>query len=118
MEKDSKDEFVFDTSALISLGIASLIDKILEICKIVVSKGVIRELEDFARFDDKYGNAGKEVLKFKETFSICDIEVKEEMPYLSKTDNELYHLAKERFLPLITDDIKLLKQIDKNYNLF
>ncbi len=112
MEENSKDEFVFDTSALISLGIAKLIDKVLEISKIITSQGVIDELDDFAKFSDKYGNTAREVLKFKESFSISEINIKEEINYISKTDNELYNLAKEKSIPIITDDIKLCRHID------
>ncbi|MEK6847430.1 MAG: hypothetical protein AABY16_04660 [Nanoarchaeota archaeon] len=114
MEKDSKDKFVFDTSALISLGIASLIDKVLQICQIVVSRSVIEELQEFAKFNDKYGNVAKEVLRFKEVFSIFDVEVKEKRLYISETDNELYNLAKEKAIPLITDDIKLSRHVNKS----
>ncbi len=53
------------------------------------------------------------ILKFKENFSICETEINEKIDFISKTDNELYNLAKEKSLPTATDDIKLCRHIDK-----
>jgi|TARA_Y100000294_G_scaffold174259_1_gene191973 predicted PilT family ATPase len=64
MERSSeKKRYIFDTSALISLGIIKLIDNVSKIAEIIITPSVIKELEEFAKFDDKYGKVSKEVLK-------------------------------------------------------
>ncbi len=107
-----EEEFVFDTSALISLGIIMVFEKIIKFVKIVVTPSVINELEEFAQFDDKFGRAGKEVLKHKTAFIVMKANIKENIKFIEKTDNELYNLAKEKSLTLITDDIKFSRHVD------
>jgi len=103
---------VFDTSALISLGAIKIIDEILKIADIIITDSIIKELEDFARHDDQYGKASKEVLKYKSEFIIKKIDIKESIEYIEKTDNELYNLAKKFSYTLITDDIKFSRHVD------
>ncbi len=112
MGKISKQRFVFDTSALISLGTASLLDKTLTIAEVTVTSSVIRELEDFAQFEDKYGKAAKEVLRHKDKFQLVKASIKESIKFIEKTDNELYNLAKQKSLDIITDDIKFARQVN------
>ena len=113
MEENSKKEaFIFDTSALISLATIGVLDKILAFAQIITTSSVIKELEEFARFNDKYGKAGNEVLKRKDNFAIVTFDVKETLEFIGKTDNELHNLAKEKKLILVTDDVKLSRRIE------
>ena len=117
LEKISeKNEYVFDTSALISLGAIDIIDSVLKLARIVITSSVISELEEFAKYDDKFGKASKEVLKHKEKFIVKKAEVKESIKYIEETDNEVYNLAKELSSTLITDDIKFSRHIDRKIN--
>lgn len=112
MEKSlEKENFIFDTSALISFGAIKIIDNVLLLARIVVTSSVINELEEFAKYDDEYGNTSKEVLKYKEKFVVKKVEIKESIKYIHKTDNELYNLAKKLSSTLITNDIKFLRHI-------
>ncbi|MEK6983704.1 MAG: hypothetical protein AABX33_03960 [Nanoarchaeota archaeon] len=67
-ENSEKGEYIFDTSALISLGVVKVIDNVLKLTKIVTTSSVLKELEEFAKHEDEYGKASKEVLKYKDKF--------------------------------------------------
>jgi len=112
MEKSSKEEFVFDTSALISLGSIKIIDDVLKIAEIIITPSVVKELQDFAKFNDAYGKASKEVLKYKTNFCIEQTHIKEDITFIGKTDNELYNLGKQKSLTIITDDIKFARHVN------
>ena len=78
-----KKEYIFDTSALISLGAIKLMDDVLKLARIVITTSIIKELEEFAKHEDEYGKASKEVLKYKDKFIVKKTEIKESI-YLSK----------------------------------
>jgi rRNA-processing protein FCF1 len=107
-----KKRYIFDTSALISLGSIKLIDNVFKLADIIITTSVIKELEEFAQYDDANGKASKEVLKYKDRFIVKDAKIKESIEYIQKTDNELYNLAKDLSLTLITDDIKFSRHVD------
>lgn len=111
MEKTLK-RFVCDTSALLSLSIMNIINETLNLAEIIITPSVIAELEEFAKFDDEYGNKSRELLNFREKFIIEKPKIKETLSFIQETDNELYNLAKENQLTLITDDIKLARHIE------
>ena len=110
-ENLGKETFVFDTSALISLGVADLIEEVLKIAEVVTSYSVIEELSEFAKYDDVFGRASKEILNFKDRFVLEKVVVENTIEYIQKTDNEIYAIAKERSLVLISDDIKLYRHV-------
>lgn len=113
MEEDSeKNEYIFDTSALISLGAIKLVDEVLALARIALTASIIKELEEFAKYDDEYGKASKEVLKYKDKLIVKETEIKEFIDYIQPTDNELYNLAKRQSSALITDDIKFSRHVD------
>lgn len=109
--KSEKQEYIIDTSALISIGAIGIIKDVLKIFNIVTTLSVINELKEFAKYDDEYGKAGKEVLRHKEKFAVKKAEIKEHIEHIQKTDNELYNLSKNLSLPLITDDIKFSRHV-------
>ena len=111
-EKSEKRGYIFDTSALISLGAIKIIDDVLKVTNIVLTYSVINELEEFAKYDDDYGKASKEVLKYKDKFIVMKSEIKESLDYIQETDNELYNLSKKQSSTLITDDIKFSRHVD------
>ena len=111
-ESSEKKEYIFDTSALISLGAVKVIDNVLKLAKISITPSVIKELEEFAKHEDEYGKASKEVLNYKDKFIVKNAEIKESIQYIEKTDNELYNLAKKQSSTLITDDIKFSHHVD------
>ena len=76
-ENSEKSEYIFDTSALISLGTVKVIDNVLKLTKIVITLSIIKELEEFAKHDDNYGKASKEVLKYKDKLIVKKAEIKE-----------------------------------------
>ena len=54
MAKGSKDRFIFDTSALISIEIVGSLEELNKLVNIIITGSVIEELENFSRFDDAY----------------------------------------------------------------
>jgi len=72
----------------------------------------IKELEEFAKYEDEYGKASKEVLKYKDKLIVKKAEIKESIEYIQTTDNELYNLSKTLSCTLITDDIKFSRHVD------
>ena len=115
-EKSEKSEYLFDTSALISLGAVKVIDNVLKLTKIVVTPSIVKELEEFTKHEDEYGKASKYVLKYRDNFIVKKAEIKESIKYIEKTDNEIYNLAKKCSSILITDDIKLSRHVDGKIN--
>ena len=111
-ESLKKEEFVFDTSALISLATINVIDKILGFAQVIATPSVLKELEEFAKFSDNYGKAGKEVLKRKAGFVVIAADVKETIKFVGRTDNELYNLARQKGLVLVTDDVKFSRHVE------
>ena len=111
-ESSEKKEYIFDTSALISLGAIKVMDDVLKLARIIITTSIIKELEEFAKYEDEYGKASKEVLKYKDKFIVKKTEIKESIEYIQKTDNELYNLAKIRSSTLITDDIKFSRHLN------
>lgn len=111
-EKSEKKGYVFDTSALISLGAIEVMNEVMKLAEIIITLSVINELEEFAKHDDEYGKASKEVLKYKDKFIVKKTEIKESIEHIQTIDNELYNLAKKQLSTLITDDIKFSRHVD------
>ena len=104
----SSENYILDTSALISLESINILEQVLKLFSITTTSSVIKELVEFAKYDDKYGKIAKNVLKLKSKFAIESCEIKESIKYIESTDNELYNLALKKKLPLVTDETKLV----------
>ncbi len=104
----SSENYVLDTSALISLESINILEQVLKLFSITTTNSVIKELEEFAKYDDKYGKIAKNILKLKSKFTIESCKVTESIKYIEPTDNELYNLALKKKLPLVTDETKLV----------
>lgn len=86
-------DFVFDTSAFLSLESIYLLEEVFKQFLITTTSSVIRELDDFAEHDDKLGKVAKRVLKLKHLFSVEKSTITHILQYVSTTDEELYNLA-------------------------
>ena len=104
----SSENYILDTSAFISLESINILEQALKLFSITTTNSVIKELEEFAKYDDKYGKIAKNVLKLKNKFTIESCKISESIKYIELTDNELYNLALKNKLPLVTDETKLV----------
>src|SRR3989344_8188987 len=104
----SSENYILDTSALISLESINILEQVLNLFSITTTNSLIKELEEFAKYDDKYGKIAKNILKLKGRFTIEFCEIKESIKYIESTDNELYNLALKKKLPLVTDETKFV----------
>lgn len=105
--------FIFDTSAFISLESVCLLDAILQHFQIITSPGAFAELGDFALHEDELGQTAQRVLGKKQKIMIEEPKMKEELAYVSSTDNQVFNLAIDKNCMLITDDIKLSRHADR-----
>ena len=104
----SSENYILDTSALISLGSIHILEQVLKRFSITTTNSVVKELEEFAKYDDKYGKIAKNVLKLKSRFTIESCKVTESIKYIEPTDNELFNMALKKKLPLVTDETKFV----------
>ena len=104
----SSENYILDTSAFISLESINILEQVLNLFSITTTNSVIKELEEFAKYDDKYGKIAKNVLKLKNRLTIESCEIKESIKHVEPTDNELYNLSLKKKLPLVTDETKLV----------
>jgi rRNA-processing protein FCF1 len=107
MAKDSN-SYILDTSAFISLESINILEQVLKLFSITTTNSVIKELEEFAKHDDKYGKIAKSILRRKSKLKAESCEISESIKYIESTDNELYNLALKNKLPLIADETKLI----------
>ena len=107
MAKNSEN-YILDTSTLISLESINILEQVLKLFSITTTNSVIKELEEFAKHDDKYGKIAKNILKLKNKFTIESCGIRESIKYIESTDNELYNLALKKELPLVTDETKFV----------
>src|SRR3989344_3304068 len=104
----SSENYILDTSAFISLESINILEQVSKLFAVTTTNSVIKELEEFAKYDDKYGKIAKNVLKLKNRFTIESCEIKESIKYIESTDNELYNLSLKNKSPLVTDETKLV----------
>lgn len=104
----SSENYILDTSAFISLESVNILERVLKASSITTTNSVLKELEEFAKYEDKYGKIAKNVLKLKSKFTIESCKITESIKYIEPTDNELYNLALKKKLPLVTDETKLV----------
>jgi len=112
---------VGDTSALISLGVGSVLTESLSISKIIIPSMVKTEVEEMASYDDKDGMAAKAILDLNAKGKIDMIPVKNiariealisENTRIDMGEAEALILAEELSIPiLITDDFRSIPQL-------
>ncbi len=104
----SSENYILDTSSFISLESINILEQVSKLFSVTTTNSVIKELEEFARYDDEYGKIAKNVLKLKSIFTIGKCKVTESIRHIEVTDNELYNLALKKNSPLVTDETKLV----------
>lgn len=107
MGRDSNESFIIDTSAFISLESIKLFGYVVEYFNIITTLSVIKELYQFAKYDDESGRIARTILNCKDKFILKRSQIEERIGFLEETDNELYNLTLKEDLPLVTDDHKL-----------
>ena len=107
-----KPAFAFDTSALISLGHTDLIDLIMKNCEIIISKRILEELKDIAKFDDLDAEAANKWLDLKSNLIVKDATES------NIGEEELIEICNRENIPLITDDIQATKKLDETIEWF
>lgn len=107
--ENSKDNFLFDTSALLSLESIRLLDVVLEWYCVVTTKSVLEELEEFAKHEDLLGIMAKKVLIKANRFVFKTVSSLEKIDYVGPVDKELFSISLKEDIVLITDDVKLMR---------
>ena len=95
-----------DTSALVSLGHTELIEEILEIYDVVISNGVLDELENIGRREDDDAKAAKKWLKLSSQLKVRDVKRKD------AAEDELFDICKDENIVLFTDDIDAARRFE------
>lgn len=109
LEKNSENEFIFDTSSFLSLESVYLLSKVLDFFTIITTYLVFGELEEFAQYDDILGVIAKRVLANRDKLSLEEARIIERLNYVGFVDEELFNLSLNEGIMLITDDLKLLR---------
>lgn len=109
LEENSKDKFLFDTSAFLSLESIDLLILVIKMFLVATTISVLKELEDFAQHEDVLGIIAKMVLLKKDRFIFKEVVVTERINFVSPADEELFNLSLKENITLITDDLKLLR---------
>jgi len=104
---------VADTSALVSLSTAEVLETLLDEYDVHVPREVIDELEETAEYDDRHGDAARSVLCMRDEFTVHNIE---DEPLVSSRVDEgeagCAHLANEIGADyLLTDDLRALPEL-------
>ncbi len=101
-----------DTSALVSLGHTELVEEILEIYDVVISNGVLGELEDIGRREDDDAQAAKKWLKLSSRLKIKEVKRKD------AAEDELFDICKDKDIVLFTDDIDAVRRFEKDIDCY
>ncbi len=109
LEENSKDKFLFDTSAFLSIESIHLLDRIIDLFSVITTPLVLRELDDFAQHEDVLGLIAERVLAKRNRFLLKETTITEKLDYVSSIDKELFNMSLRENITLITDDLKLLR---------
>ena len=116
MKKLLMHKLVFDTSALISLEVANLMNKASEFFCVFIPKGVHEELKEVAKYGDVHGKAANRILKL-ERIEIREAgEISSQLIYIDKGEAEALELAKTiKADYLICDDYESFWYLSENF---
>ena len=108
-----------DTSALVSIGIAGLAEKCLEIAEINVPEAVMEELEEISSYADEEGKAAKAVLGLVKNGKIIKSEVKDGGKVHKLLSKDVDKGEAECFVLCIERGIKklVMDDVDAGYSL-
>ena len=114
---------VGDTSALVSLGVGSVLEKSLLISRIVIPPTVKNEIEEMSSFDDNDGITARKILGLTSQNKIDVLEIKEKEDVkrlvisnsrIDPGEAEALILAEEQSIPiLLTDDFRSIPQLKR-----
>lgn len=109
-------KLVFDTSALISLEVANLMNKAFEIFYVFIPRKVHEELKEVAKYEDVHGKAANRILKM-ERIEIREVrEINKHLIYVDEGEAEALELAKEIEADyLICDDYESFWYLSENF---
>ena len=108
LEKNSKDKFLFDTSAFLSIESIHLLGMVIDLFLVITTPSVFRELKDFAQYEDVLGLIAERVLAKSNQFLLREITITEKLAYVSSIDEELFNISLKDNITLITDDLILI----------
>ncbi len=112
-------KIVADTSALISLAIADLIKKSLEIVEIYIPKEVVLELTELSKYKDIEGSAARAVLELVGNKKIIVKEIKNQQKIENILNSDIHHGEAACFALCAENDIQLfiMDDVDAGYSL-
>jgi len=92
---------VADTGAILSLACSQYFNVILDNNKVIITKSVVNELQEFAKYNDILGIKAKEILGKKLTLKNPNKSI---LINLEQTESEVFALAMEEKCLAFTDD--------------
>jgi len=116
LKMHSMHKLVFDTSALISLEVANLMNKASESFHVFIPKKVEEELKEVAKYGDVHGKAANRILKI-ERIGIREVgDISRHVIYIDEGEAEALELAKEIEADyLICDDYESFWYLTENF---
>jgi len=107
---------VFDTSALISLEVANLMNKTSETFQVFIPKKVEEELKEVAKYEDVHGKAASRISKI-ERIEVKEVgEISRHLIYVDEGEAEALELAKSIEADyLICDDYESFWYLSENF---
>jgi len=109
-------KLIFDTSALISLEVANLMNKASEFFIVIIPKKVHEELKGVGKYEDVHGKAANRILKI-ERIEIREVgDISRHLPHVDEGEAEALELAKSIEADyLICDDYESFWYLSENF---
>jgi predicted nucleic acid-binding protein len=108
---------VADTSALVSVATADLLETVLAEFDVHTTERVVIELEETADYPDSHGNAANEVLNIQEALTVHTIDNHLESARIDEGEGSCAILANDLDAPyLLTDDLRALPELETATN--
>ncbi len=104
---------VADTSALVSLAVAGVLDPVFDTFDVHVTETVLEELRETAEYDDSHGHAATAVLDMSGQLTIHTVETPIESARIDRGEGSCAVLARKRGADfLLTDDLRALPELE------
>ncbi|MDY7082015.1 MAG: hypothetical protein SXQ77_06330 [Halobacteria archaeon] len=109
---------VADTSALITVATAEILETVLEEFGVHTTETVIEELEETSKHDDIHGKAAEKVLELSDSITVHEVENEGiESSRIDEGEGCCAELTHERDVDfLITDDLRALPELQSATN--
>jgi predicted nucleic acid-binding protein len=104
---------VVDTSSLITLATADVLDLVFEEYDVHTTEAVVQELEETAEYDDSHGEAAQTALEYKDEFTIHEVGFQTfQSSRIDEGEGSCILLTREIDTDfLITDDLRALPEL-------